>query len=127
MNLVFWVAIGGALGALARFGLAALVQDRIQHAFLGVPLSTLLVNVIGSALIGVVYVLLHEKLSLGAEFRAVAMVGFLAAFTTFSTFSLDAVHLLESGHVGPAFAYIIGSVVMCLSVCWLAMIITRSL
>ncbi len=119
------VAIGGALGAVARFLLAVQLQGRIDHQLLGVPASTLLVNLAGSALIGVIYVLLIEKNSVSAELQSFLMVGILGAFTTFSTFSLDSIHLLEAGHYGLAIGYIISSVVLCTGACFVAIHITR--
>lgn len=122
---VLWVAIGGALGAVARFLLASNIQARVDHQVFGVPASTLIVNIIGSTLIGVVYVLIVEKGSWNPQLQAVMMMGFLAAFTTFSTFSLDSVHLLQAGHYALAIGYIIASVVICIGMCILAMQFTR--
>lgn len=127
MTQIVFVALGGAVGAVMRFLLAGRVQPLVSQQFLGVPVSTLIVNVLGSLLIGVAYVLLAEKLVLAPAWRSVIMVGFLAAFTTFSTFSLDTVHLLEAGHIGLAISYIIASVLLCVSACWLAMLATRLL
>ena len=122
---VLWVAIGGALGAVARFLLASELQARIDHPIFGVPASTLLVNIIGSTLIGVLFVLIVEKGCLNPQLQSVLMMGFLAAFTTFSTFSLDSIHLLQAGHYALAIGYIIASVVVCIGMCFLAMQITR--
>lgn len=122
---LLWVAFGGALGAVARYLLASELQARIDHQVLGIPASTLLVNLIGSTLIGVIYVLIIEKGSVNAQLQPVLMMGFLAAFTTFSTFSLDSVHLLEAGHYALAIGYIIASVVVCTGLCFLAIQATR--
>ncbi|MFK7732130.1 MAG: fluoride efflux transporter CrcB [Pseudomonadales bacterium] len=122
---VLWVAIGGALGAVARFLLASELQTRIDHQLLGVPASTLVVNIVGSTLIGVAYVLIAEKSTLNPQLQPLLMMGFLAAFTTFSTFSLDSVHLLEAGHYALAIGYIIASVVVCIGTCFVAMQVTR--
>ncbi|MEM8498620.1 MAG: fluoride efflux transporter CrcB [Pseudomonadota bacterium] len=122
---VLWVAIGGALGAVARFLLANDIQARIEHQVFGVPASTLMVNIIGSTVIGVFYVLVVEKGSFNPQLQSLMMIGFLAAFTTFSTFSLDSIHLLQAGHYALAIGYIIVSVVVCIGMCMLAMQITR--
>lgn len=125
MSTIFLIAFGGALGAVARYGMLSFAQDHISHKILGLPASTLLVNVVGSVLIGISYVLILEKLQLPHFWRHLLMVGFLAAFTTFSTFALDCIHLLEAGHIGEAFGYIIVSVLLCIMGCWLAISVTR--
>ena len=79
------VALGGALGALGRYGVNGLVYPVMGDRF---PLGTLVVNVAGSMIMGVLYVLIIEKAALPAELRNLLMVGFLGAFTTFSTFLL---------------------------------------
>ncbi len=124
---MLWVAFGGALGAVARYLLASAIQSRVDHQVFGAPASTLLVNVIGSTLLGVLYVLIVEKSSINPQLQPMLMMGFLAAFTTFSTFSLDSVHLLEAGHYALAIGYIIASVVICIGMCFLAMQATRLL
>ena len=105
------VALGGALGAMSRYW--------VYNAFLGwngnrFPHATLAVNVLGSFLIGLAFVLLTERVQIGPEWRGFVTVGFLGAFTTFSTFSLDALGLMGQGHYGAALAYILGSVLLCL-------------
>ncbi len=109
------VALGGALGALTRFGLSNLVQGLWAPRF---PLATLGINGVGSCAIGVLYVLIAERGVLHADWRNVAMVGFLGAFTTFSTFSLETVTLLESGRGMEAFAYVALSVLLCTGGSW---------
>jgi len=125
MNQLLLIAVGGALGAVMRFMLVANVQPLISQQIMGVPVSTFVVNVLGSFMIGVAYVLLTEKLALTPAWRALLTVGFLSAFTTFSTFSLDTVQLLEAGQIAYAFAYIMASVLLCVSACWAAMLISR--
>lgn len=132
MSVLSWTAIamGGAAGALARHGAIALVQRWNTIAtgmFNGFPLGTWLVNVSGSLLIGILYVLLVERLPVNAELRALLMVGFLGAFTTFSTYSLDTLLLIERGLVIQALIYTFGSVVFCLLATWLGMALTRAL
>jgi CrcB protein len=93
----------------------------------GLPLGTWLVNVSGSLLIGILYVLLVERLPVNTELRALLMVGFLGAFTTFSSYSLDTLLLIERGLVIQALIYTLGSVVFCLLATWLGMALTRAL
>jgi CrcB protein len=81
----FWIGTGGALGAVLRFYLAMSIG---RAGFGGFPLGIFSVNVLGCALMGVVYVLV-ERLDLSDELRFFLTVGLLGAFTTFSTFSLE--------------------------------------
>lgn len=116
------VAIGGALGAVARHAvngwLAPLQGDRF-------PLSTLLVNLTGSIAMGVLYVLVIERGILSLEWRYFAMVGLLGAFTTFSAFSLDVLALWQNGQFLLALAYIVASVVLSVGGLALAVFVTR--
>lgn len=123
IKYLLFIALGGALGALARYLLGQWVQNP-DNAF---PLNTLLVNVLGSLGIGILYVLIVEKMVLHPDWRSVLMVGFLGAFTTFSTFSLESIHLLEKGHIALALSYVLSSVVLCLLAVWVAMIVVRSI
>lgn len=103
------IALGGALGAMARYAVTIHSASWVESTLLmnsRFPLGTLLVNVIGSALIGVCYVLIIEKSHLPPEWRHVLMVGFLGAFTTFSTFSLDALNMWQNGHQFLALTYV---------------------
>lgn len=132
MSVLSWtaIALGGAAGALARHGAITLVQRWNTIAtgvFSGIPLGTWLVNVSGSLLIGILYVLLVERLPVNTELRALLMVGFLGAFTTFSTFSLDTLLLIERGLMIQALIYTLSSVVFCLLATWLGMALTRTL
>ncbi len=122
MMQLLLIAIGGAVGALARYW-AANTFNGLHHT--DFPFATLGVNVIGSFFMGLCYVLITERMHLHADLRYVLMVGLLGAFTTFSTFSLEAVVLLEQGYIGHAAAYIVGSVVLCLLACWSAVLLTR--
>lgn len=103
------VALGGAIGALARFGTQAAARQAFGP---GWPLGTLAVNVIGSFLMGVLYVWLAERGLM--RFAPLLMVGVLGAYTTFSTFSLDALVMWERGLPGQAAAYVAASVVLSL-------------
>ena len=118
------VAAGGALGALSRYWLMLWVAALGATRF---PWGTLLVNVLGSCAIGVLYVLISEKLVLTEHWRALLVVGYLGAFTTFSTFSIDALLLLQEGRVLPAAANVGGSVLLCLTGAWLGMMLMRAL
>ena len=108
---------------MARYGMARLAQTLLgaQHW----PWGTFAVNLIGSFLIGAVYVVITEKASWHPDWRYVLIVGFLGAFTTFSTFSLETVALLESGKVVIAAGYVVLTVVSCLVGCWLGILSIR--
>jgi CrcB protein len=129
MKHLIMIAVGGAAGALCRYGLVNLIngvnQAKTQSPVAMFPLATLSVNVIGSFCIGIMYVLIAEKFSLHPDWRSVAIVGFLGAFTTFSTFSLETITLLENGQLGHALIYMLSSLLICVSATWLAIIMTR--
>lgn len=107
---------------MARVWLMTLVDTVTQTRF---PFGTLAVNVIGSLAMGVCFVLIAERLAMAAEWRPLLVAGFLGAFTTFSTFSLDALLLMENGLLVRAMAYILASVVLCLLAAWAGMTLTR--
>ena len=111
MAYYLFIAIGGALGAVGRYWLMLTVERLNPGPF---PVGTFIVNVIGSLLIGVLFVVLSEKIQLAAHLRPLLMIGFLGALTTFSTFSLDAFLLIEQGHIATAITYLLASVLVCL-------------
>ena len=106
--ILFMVAVGGALGAVARYGLSGWVQGFLPTSF---PLGTMVVNVLGSFLLGLSFYFL-ESLALTAEVRSLITIGFLGAFTTFSTFSYEALVLVQGGEWGRGGVYVLGSVVL---------------
>lgn len=118
------VAFGGALGAISRYWMYNSWPKLAMYQF---PFITLFVNVLGSLLIGIVFVLLVERAHLSLEWRNVINVGFLGAFTTFSTFSLDALGLFEQGQIAQAVIYIVSSVVICILAAWLGLTVARLL
>jgi len=124
MKYLLFVALGGASGAVARYVLANWVHGLWEGRL---PLGTLLVNMVGSFAIGIVYVLIVERQLIHPDWRGVLMVGFLGAFTTFSTFSLETISLWESGHFTHALAYMLGSALLCVLVAGLAVQLTRAL
>ena len=105
LNTLFTVALGGAIGASGRYLVNVTATRVIGH---GYPAGTLIVNVLGSFLMGVLFVVLAKKG--GNVWAPFLMTGVLGGFTTFSAFSLDALHLLERGRTGLAAVYVTGSV-----------------
>lgn len=122
MKYLLFVALGGAGGAVARYLLANYVHSWTSHH---IPFGTMAVNILGSFFIGILYVLIVEKMVIHQDWRSVLMVGFLGAFTTFSTFSLESLSLLENGQIGSAFIYILASVTLCMLAVWCAATLTR--
>ncbi|MAT51605.1 MAG: fluoride efflux transporter CrcB [Porticoccaceae bacterium] len=122
--MIHWlsVAAGGALGAMARYGMNGLLFPFFGERF---PLGTLVVNVAGSLLMGVFYVLIIERGLISPEWRNFAMVGFLGAFTTFSAFSLESLALWQNGHLLTALGYILLSVILSLAALATAVYLTR--
>lgn len=116
------VALGGALGAMARFGTQTLAFRLFGPAF---PVGTLAANVLGSFLMGLAAAWLLEREF--ARFAPLVIVGFLGAYTTFSTYALDALKLWERGEALPAVAYILGSVVLAIAACLAGLGLGRSL
>ncbi len=116
------IAAGGAVGALARFGVSNLVHQLVGRGF---PWGTLLVNVVGSLAMGLLYVLFLDRIT-SVEWRAAILVGFLGAFTTFSTFSIETFNLMESGEYLRAGANALLSVTLCLAAAWLGVLWGRN-
>jgi fluoride exporter len=100
------IGVAGAFGALARYGVEGAVARRAA-AF---PWGTFIVNVSGSFLLGVVVTLLGERLTVAPWLRAATAIGFLGAYTTFSTLSLESYRLVESRSYALAAANLLGSV-----------------
>ncbi len=116
-----FVALGGALGAMARFWVynaAAMWGQKPAWATFGI-------NALGAFFIGIFFVLLAERGTVQPELRNLIVVGFLGAFTTYSTYSLDALHLFEQGQPGVAVMYLLGTMLVCLLATWLGLSLTR--
>ncbi|MDT8384584.1 MAG: fluoride efflux transporter CrcB [Gammaproteobacteria bacterium] len=120
---VLAIAIGGALGALFRFWMSNGIYGLLGRNF---PYGTLAVNVLGSLLMGFLYVMLVDKLALGPHWRAALLIGLLGAFTTFSTFSMETLNLVEAGEVFKALLNVLLSVSLCLVATWLGVLAGRS-
>ena len=118
-----WVALGGAAGAAARYGVAQWAGARWGWSF---PWGTLAVNISGSLAIGLLMALLIGR---GADpaFRLLLVTGFLGGYTTFSAFSLEMLSLIETRRIGDAALYVGGSVLLGLVGCFVGLAVGRLL
>jgi CrcB protein len=124
MSQTLAIAAGGALGALLRFWVSGGVYQLLGRGF---PYGTLAVNLLGSFLMGLLFVLLNERLAAAPELRAALLIGLLGAFTTFSTFSIETYHLIEQAAYLKALTNVLTSVLLCLLLAWLGLILGRQL
>ena len=121
MRLIIIVGIGSFLGGVLRYLLVQFTQSRAMAEF---PFGTLLVNVIGSFLIGLIFGL-AAKFSLSQEWRFFLMTGALGGFTTFSAFSLETANMLRNGQLSMALLYILGSLILTIPFTFLGIYISR--
>ncbi len=119
-----WVALGGAIGAVLRFLVAGYVQKKVGIAF---PMGTLTVNVLGSFIIGFFIHYALEYLALPPYVRALVVVGFLGAFTTFSSFSYETVSLLLEGEWLKALIYVLGTNLFCFIATFAGILLARAI
>ena len=124
MLQILAIATGGAVGAVLRFSVSNGVYRILGRDF---PYGTMAVNVLGSFLMGILFILMVERLAVSAEFRSAILVGLLGAFTTFSSFSMETLSLIEGGEPTKAILNIVFSVVLCLAATWLGVGLGRQL
>ena len=106
------IAVGGALGAVLRYAASLAVVSIWGVSFQ--PAATILVNALGSGVMGGCYALIGLGVAVSDPMRGLVMVGFLGALTTFSSFSLDAINFMEKGMYGIAIGYVAASVIVSL-------------
>jgi CrcB protein len=113
-----WVAIGGALGSMMRYGFSGVVAQMTGGDF---PYGTMFVNVTGALLIGIFASISapQSRFFVPAPARMFLMTGICGGYTTFSTFSLESFNLLREGEVRPALANMLLSVVLCIFAVWI--------
>jgi fluoride exporter len=116
LGLYMVIAIGGALGACLRYFIS---QMALQWFGKGFPFGTLAVNILGSCLLGIVYGLIESEYVAGHPWRTFLSIGFIGALTTFSTFSLDTLLLLQQGAWLKAGMNILLNLFACLLAAWL--------
>ena len=124
MLQVIAIAGGGAVGALLRYWVSTGVYQLLGRGF---PWGTLAVNVIGSFLMGLLFVLFLERSMVSGELRGAVLVGLLGAFTTFSTFSIETLALIEQADYLKALLNAVLSIVVCILACWAGLALGRQL
>ena len=124
MSIYIALAIGGSLGAILRYWVQATTHQWLGFGF---PYGTLAVNVVGSLLMGFLSVLIVSRFEVSEPVRIGLLVGFLGAFTTFSTFAMDTLQLADSGAMLKAASYIMLSVLFSILGVWAGLTTAKQL
>ena len=124
MRQLLAIAAGGGVGALLRYWVSTGAHAVLGRGF---PYGTLTVNVLGSLLMGFLYVWLLDRVITGPVVRAFLLIGLLGGFTTFSTFSIESLNLIEAGHILKALVNVLLSVTVCITAAGLGVLIARQL
>lgn len=125
MNNLILIFIGAGLGGVLRFWVSNATYLLLNRNF---PYGTLLVNVSGSFLMGILFVIILERFNgLGPQLRALLLIGFLGGYTTFSSFSIETINLFEAGEMVNAIVNIVLSTSLCLAATWAGIILGRQL
>ena len=122
MNQVLAIAAGGAVGSVLRFWMSTWVHSFAGRSF---PYGTLTVNVLGCLAMGFLFVLFVDRLSDNNVLRAGILIGVLGGFTTFSSFSIETLNLIEHGAWVKAAANMTGSLLLCVGATWVGVILGR--
>lgn len=122
MQKYFYIAVGGALGSLARYGLGVFVTDRIGGKF---PYGTFIINITACFIIGFSLAFLGRRTDLSAAWRLLIPVGFVGAYSTFSTFEWETFTKLQSGSLSIASLYVLSSILLGLIAVWCGVMFAR--
>jgi CrcB protein len=121
---ILGIALGGSIGTVLRYWVSTTVHSFVSRDF---PYGTLLINVSGSLIMGLLYVLLVERWAVGVEWRSAILIGVLGGYTTFSSFSIETLLLFEEGGQVRALMNVLLSVSLCLIAVWLGVAAGRRL
>ena len=122
MKQVLAIAVGASAGAICRWWVVLLMQRWFGTSY---PWATLLVNALGSFILGFLVIWFLDRTHLSDLLRLLLTVGFLGSFTTFSTFSVETVRLLEQGNITLSLVHTFGSVVLCIAMAWFGMLLAK--
>ncbi|PYR92703.1 MAG: fluoride efflux transporter CrcB [Acidobacteria bacterium] len=123
MNVLL-IALGGSIGAVARYGLAGLVQRFTTPYF---PFGTFVVNMVGCFVFGILAGVAEHRFALGPQARAFLLIGVLGGFTTFSSFSFETFQLLRDAEIMRASVNAVGQLVVGLFAMWIGFVVARLL
>jgi CrcB protein len=124
MNKYLLVGVGGFLGAIARYWLGSFIGSRMGVRF---PYGTVVINISGSFLIGLIVTLIAQRTHWNANWSYLIPIGFIGAYTTFSTFELETLRSFQEAEIFYAFANVIVSVVLGFVAVWLGVVTGRSM
>lgn len=125
MNTISLIFIGAGFGGVLRYGISTGIYNLFNKNF---PYGTLVVNVSGSFLMGFLFVLILERFqSIAPQLRALLLIGFLGGYTTFSSFSIETINLMENANWFSAIVNILLSTTLCLAAAWIGVILGRNL
>ncbi len=119
MTIYLAIAVGGSCGAISRYWMSNATYSWLGNNF---PYGTLMVNMVGSLLMGFLTIVLVQRFQVSEAVRLGLIVGFLGSFTTFSTFAMDTIHWYESGAIIKSLSYVLLSVVCCVLGAWTGII-----
>ncbi|MEN9917556.1 MAG: putative fluoride ion transporter CrcB [Pseudomonadota bacterium] len=125
MNTITLIFLGAGLGGVLRYGISTSIYNLFKQNF---PYGTLVVNVSGSFLMGFLFILSLERFqSIAPQLRSLLLIGFLGGYTTFSSFSIETINLMEKGDWFIGILNIVFSTVLCLIAAWIGVILGRNL
>ena len=124
MSIYLAIAAGGSLGAVSRYWMSASTYQWLGQGF---PYGTLMVNLLGSLVMGFLSVLLVHRFNVSEEIRIGLLAGFLGSFTTFSTFAMDTLQLAGNDAMLKAIIYILFSVLLCILGAWAGLVAAKQM